>query len=86
MNYFKKILRFAWPYKTYGFLNIFFNILYALFTGLSFMVLMPLLQVIFKKDTENITIKPVFEGITNAGAFFKDYMNFVITDIQCVAW
>ena len=81
MNYFKKILRFAWPYKTYGFLNIFFNILYALFTGLSFMVLMPLLQVIFKKDTENITIKPVFEGITNAGAYFKDYMNFVITDI-----
>ena len=81
MNYFKKILRFAWPYKSYGFLNIFFNILYALFSGLSFMVLMPLLQVIFKKDTENITAAPEFEGLTNAGAYFKDYMNYVITDI-----
>jgi len=81
VNYFKKILRFAWPYKTYGFLNIFFNILYALFSGLSFMVLMPLLQVIFKKGTENITVEPEFEGLTNAGAYFKDYMNYVITDI-----
>ena len=81
MNYFKKILRFAWPYKSYGFLNIFFNILYALFSGLSFMVLMPLLQVIFKKDTENITAAPEFGGLTNAGAYFKDYMNYVITDI-----
>lgn len=45
------------------------------------MVLMPLLQVIFKKGTENITVEPEFEGLTNAGAYFKDYMNYVITDI-----
>ena len=79
MTYFKKIIRFALPYKRYGFLNIFFNILYALFSGLSFMVLMPLLQIIFKSDTKRITVKPVFEGITKAGDYFKDYMNYMIT-------
>lgn len=79
MTYFKKIIRFALPYKRYGFLNIFFNILYALFSGLSFMVLMPLLQIIFKSDTKRITVKPIFEGITKAGDYFKDYMNYMIT-------
>jgi subfamily B ATP-binding cassette protein MsbA len=81
MTYFKKIIRFALPYKRYGFLNIFFNILYALFSGLSFMVLMPLLQIIFKSDTKRITVKPVFEGITKAGDYFKDYMNYMITSV-----
>jgi subfamily B ATP-binding cassette protein MsbA len=81
MTYFKKIIRFALPYKKYGFLNIFFNILYALFSGLSFMVLMPLLQIIFKSDTKRITVKPVFEGITKAGDYFKDYMNYMITSV-----
>ena len=81
MEYFKKIIRFAIPYKKYGFLNIFFNILYALFSGLSFMVLMPLLQVIFKNNTKRITEQPTFEGITHAGDFFKDYMNYLITSM-----
>jgi len=82
MEYFKKILRFAYPYKIYGILNILFNILYALFSGLSFMVLMPLLQVIFKPEkTEKITEMPVYEGIANLGAFFNDYMSYQITTI-----
>ena len=47
MDYFKKILRFAIPYRKYGFLNIFFNILYALFSALSFAALIPMLDVLF---------------------------------------
>ncbi|MCD6544569.1 MAG: hypothetical protein J7K34_08675, partial [Flavobacteriaceae bacterium] len=35
MNYFKKILRFAKPYTKYVWLNILFNILYAIFNVLS---------------------------------------------------
>ncbi len=81
MNYFKKIIRFALPYKLYGILNIICNVFYALFSALSFMVLMPLLQVIFKKDVEKITEKPIYQGITNAGDYFKDTMNYYITDI-----
>ena len=79
MEYFKKIIRFALPYKMYGILNIICNIFYALFSGISFMVLMPLLQVIFKPDTPKITEKPVYEGITSAANFFNDYMNYQIT-------
>ena len=45
------------------------------------MVLMPLLQIIFKSDTKRITVKPVFEGITKAGDYFKDYMNYMITSV-----
>src|SRR5690606_40997008 len=57
MNYFKKILRFAIPYKKYGFLNIFFNILYALFSSLSFLALIPMLDVLFGQS-KPITVQP----------------------------
>ncbi|MFL0099606.1 ABC transporter ATP-binding protein [Tenacibaculum maritimum] len=78
MNYFKRILRYALPYKKYGFLNIVFNILYAIFSTLSFIVLMPLLEVIFKPDKKPITEAPIFTGITKSIDFFKNYMNYAI--------
>ena len=78
MNYFKQILRFAKPYKTYAVLNIISNVFYALFSGLSFMVLMPLLQVLFGKDSEKITEPPVFEGFTKASTYFNDYLGYYI--------
>lgn len=81
MTYFKKILRYAIPYKSYGFLNIFFNILYAFFSTVSFLVLMPLLEVIFKPDTEPITEVPKLDGILDLVDFFKDYMNYFITQV-----
>lgn len=79
MNYFKKIIRYAIPYKTYGILNIVCNIFYALFSGLSFMVLMPLLEVLFKKDAVKITEKPTYEGFTKFANYFSDSLNFYIT-------
>lgn len=81
MTYFKKILRYALPYKNFGFLNILFNILYALFSTLSFLVLMPLLEVIFKPETKQITEVPKLEGITKLIDYFKDYMNYIITQV-----
>lgn len=78
MDYFKKILRFAIPYKKYGFLNIFFNILYALFSALSFVALIPMLDVIFQQK-KSITIKPEFTGIANIMDFVKDSLSFQIT-------
>ena len=81
MTYFKKILRYAIPYKSYGFLNIFFNILYAFFSTVSFLVLMPLLEVIFKPDAEPITEVPKLDGILDLVDFFKDYMNYFITQV-----
>ena len=81
MNYFKKILRFALPYKIYGFLNIFFNILYALFSALSFMALIPMLDVLFKPDAIKISEKPVYLGISEISKWGKDYLNYYISSV-----
>jgi len=81
MDYFKKIIRYALPYKKFGFFNILFNILYALFSTISFLVLMPLLDVIFNPDKEPITSKPSLESVTKLIDFFKDYMSYSMYQI-----
>ncbi len=78
MNYFKKILRFAVPYKKYAFLNIFFNILYALFSALSFAALIPMLDVLFKQ-TKKVYEKPVYEGIGSLKDYFQEYISYRLT-------
>jgi len=79
MVYFKKILRYAIPYKGYAFLNIFFNILYAVFSALSFVVLMPLLQVIFGEDKEKVLVKPVYKGFTSGGEYLNEYFSYYVS-------
>ncbi len=81
MEYFKKIIRYALPYKKYGYLNILFNILYAFFSTLSFLVLIPMLDVIFNQKPIKISSKPKFEGITKIMDYFKDYVSYFINDI-----
>ena len=56
MNNFKKLFPFIVPYKKYAYLNIFFNVLYALFSTLSFMALIPMIQVLFDKTKRNILL------------------------------
>ena len=81
MIYFKKILRYALPYKRYAFLNIFFNILYAVFSALSFVVLMPLFEVIFKTDEKIVYEKPIFEGFTSGMEYLNNYFNYYVSSI-----
>ncbi|NVK09795.1 MAG: ABC transporter ATP-binding protein [Tenacibaculum sp.] len=81
MEYFKKIIKYAVPYKKYGYLNILFNILYAFFSTLSFLVLMPMLEVIFKPDTPKVTTKPTFNGIADTINYFKEFISYHITGI-----
>ncbi len=81
MKYFRKIIHYAYPYKGLAFLNIFFNILYAIFSALSFVVLMPLLKIIFSEDGTVVTEKPVYTGIKSAGKYFNNYINYEITQI-----
>lgn len=78
MNYFKKILRFALPYKKYGFLNIFFNILYALFSSLSFLALIPMLNVLFGQ-TKPVTVPPNLDRIGNFKEYVFNYLNYWTT-------
>ena len=81
MIYFKKILRYALPYKRFAFLNIFFNILYAVFSALSFVVLMPLFEVIFKTDEKIVYEKPIFEGFTSGMEYLNNYFNYYVSTI-----
>ncbi len=80
MKYFRKILLFAGPYRRYGFLNIFFNILYALFSALSFAALIPMLDVLFEK-TRPITQKPVFQGVGGLESFLKDSLYYQVSAV-----
>ncbi len=70
MNYFKKILRYALPYKGYAVLNILSNAFYALFGTLAMVSLIPMINVLFGEG-EKISVKP---DITTANS----YMNFAI--------
>jgi len=78
MDNFKKIFPFILPYKRYAFLNIFFNILYALFSTLSFMALIPMIQVLFDKTKSN-TVMPVYEGIAHIKEYGENYLSYYIT-------
>ena len=78
MDYFKKILRFAKPYKKYGFLNIFFNILYALFSALSFAALIPMLDVLFKPE-KKVLKEPVYTDVGHLKDYLQDFINFKVT-------
>lgn len=81
MNYFKKILRFAGPYKKYAYLNILFNILYALFSALSFAALIPMLDVLFDK-TKTIEIKPTYQGVGELKNFVQDSLNYHLSQVS----
>ncbi|MDO3693393.1 ABC transporter ATP-binding protein [Wenyingzhuangia sp. chi5] len=79
MKNFKRFLSYALPYKWQGFFAILFNILYALFTALSFVTLMPVLSVIFG-ETDPITIKPDFPGITHLNKeYLETFLNYFVT-------
>lgn len=78
MNYFKKIIRFAAPYKRFAFLNILFNILYALFNVLSVLAFIPVLNILFKQENK-ITSEPVYEGFANIGSYAKESFYYFIS-------
>ncbi|MGR7811925.1 ABC transporter ATP-binding protein [Lacinutrix undariae] len=78
MDYLKKISPFIIPYKKYGYLNIFFNVLYALFSTLAMVALMPMINVLFG-ETKKLTVKPVYQGITELKAYGEGYLNYFVT-------
>ena len=78
MNYFKQILRFAKPYKSYAILNIISNIFYALFGTLAMVSLFPMLNVLFDKS-KRIETKPIWEGISGLKDYAENYLNYFVT-------
>ncbi|WP_026934619.1 ABC transporter ATP-binding protein [Christiangramia echinicola] len=78
MTYFRKILQFAIPYKRFAILNIICNVFYAIFSTLSFIALIPVIQVLFDK-TKRVSKKPVWDGIRNIKDYISDYFNYEVT-------
>ena len=78
MTYFWKIFRFAKPYSKYMALNIFFNVLYAFFNAFSFLVLMPMLEILFGENRAVYT-KPSFSGALDFKTYVSDRMSFEVT-------
>ena len=69
----KKIIPFALKFKNNIVWNIIFNVLYALFSTLSFVALFPLMEVLFKMN-ENVMVLPKYKGITEIGSYGKQYL------------
>ncbi|MDA9907216.1 ABC transporter ATP-binding protein/permease [Flavobacteriaceae bacterium] len=78
MQYFKKIIQFALPYKRFAFLNIIFNVFYALFSALSFIALIPMLDVLFEQDKIKAIKEPAYTGMLDIKDYFKDYLSFKV--------
>jgi len=78
MNQFINILKYAIPYKRYALGHILSNILYALFGALSFVALIPMLDVLFSNEVVKSFKKPVYKGITHLNVFFKESMAYQI--------
>jgi len=81
MHYFKKIIRFALPYKKYGVLNIISNVFYALFSALSFVALIPMLDVLFQKEEGKVIVEePVYTGMLELLSYGKQFMSWQIQE------
>ncbi len=78
MTYFRKILQYARPYKRFAVLNIICNIFYALFSTLSFIALIPVINILFDKS-KRVAEKPEWEGITGIKDFTVDYFNYNVS-------
>ncbi len=80
-NNLKKLIPFALKYKKNVILNIVFNIFYALFSTLGMVSIIPTLKVLFK-ETEEVTVMPIYRGIGFLGKYGEDLLNYHITKLS----
>jgi len=76
--YFKRVLRHVFGYKKEFILNIFFSILYAFFSAIAFLSLMPMLEVLFN-GSKKIIDKPLLEKSESLGNFIENWLNFQVS-------
>jgi len=65
-------------YKKYFSLNILFSVLYAFFSAVAFLSLMPMLEVLFN-GTDNTIKKPSMEISNNLGDFIENWLNYQVS-------
>ena len=75
-----QLLPFIKNYKKHVVLNILFNLLYALFSTLSFVSLIPMLNVLFD-STKKVTQKPTWTGLVGVKDYGNDLLNYNVTSL-----
>jgi ATP-binding cassette, subfamily B, bacterial MsbA len=83
MNHFRNILRYAIPYKSYAIGHIISNVFFALFGALSFIALIPMLDVLFKEKApseDEIIKKPIYQGIGSLKNYYQDTMAYQVNE------
>ena len=78
MNHFRKILKYAKPYQRFAWLNVLFNILYAVFNVLSVLGFIPVLGILFGQ-TETVHEKPIYTGIRSLSSYVQGSLNYKVT-------
>jgi len=78
MSPFRQIMRYALPYKRYAVINIICNLFYALFSALSFVALIPVVQVLFEKTNQR-SDPPEWTGVFEAKDYALEYLNFYVS-------
>ena len=79
--YFKRVLHNILIYKKELILNIIFSTLYAFFSALAFLSLMPMLEVLFN-GSPKINIQPNYENYDSIGTFLEDWLNFQVSSFS----
>ena len=77
--YFKRVLKYVFYYRKYFLLNIFFSVLYAFFSAVAFLSLMPMLEVLFN-GTNSTMEKPSIELSNNLGDFIENWLNYQVAN------
>ena len=74
-------MRFAGPYLKFAWLNIFFNILYAIFNVLSVLAFIPVLGILFGRE-EKITLKPQYTGLSGLYDYVQNTLNYSVSNMM----
>ena len=76
--YFNRVLKIVFTFKKYFMLNILFSVLYAFFSAVAFLSLMPMLEVLFN-GINKINEKPTLELSSNLGDFIENWLNYQVS-------
>ncbi|MBW4361325.1 ABC transporter ATP-binding protein/permease [Flavobacterium sp. NAS39] len=75
-----KLIPYTRAYKSHIVWNVIYNILYALFSTISMLSLLPMLEVLFSK-TKSIPKEPIFSGIGGIMSYAKDLLYYNISEL-----
>lgn len=74
----QKLRPYLKPFKNHIVWNVFYNILYALFGTLSYVALIPMMNVLFD-TTKKVTIEPIYTDFFHLKNYLEDLMSYYVT-------